>query len=164
MPCLEVLTDLKSTLPRPRARCEPRSRIGQSRRRGQPQEAGKNSRGGGTGRSAGPGKREEPLATNARLYPANSGSSLVLARTSRTSYVDRNQTYQLRDSELHALTEVGRFRVVATSDLAEFAYNGDSSPSNTFARGSHRLSLDIHTWRQLWTFIHTPVGVHKETL
>jgi hypothetical protein len=65
--------------------------------------------------------------------------------------VDRNQTYQLRDSELHALTEVGRFRVVATSDLAEFAYNGDSSPSNTFARGSHRLSLDIHTWRQLWT-------------
>jgi hypothetical protein len=33
--------------------------------------------------------------------------------------VDRNRTYQLRDSELHTLTEVGKFRVVATSDLAE---------------------------------------------
>ena len=51
----------------------------------------------------------------------------VLARTSRTNYLDRNRTYQLRDSELHALTEVGKFRVLATSDLAEFAYNGDSS-------------------------------------
>jgi hypothetical protein len=51
----------------------------------------------------------------------------VLARTSRTNYVDRNRTYQLRDSELHALTEVGKFRVVAVRDLAQFAYNGDSS-------------------------------------
>src|SRR5437879_7152085 len=52
---------------------------------------------------------------------------LVLARTSRTNYVDRNRTYQLRDSELHALTEVGKFRVLAVHDLAQFAYNGDSS-------------------------------------
>src|SRR6266513_1813333 len=48
---------------------------------------------------------------------------LVLARTSRTNYVDRNRTYQLRDSELHALNEVGKFRVVAVQDLAQFAYN-----------------------------------------
>jgi hypothetical protein len=41
--------------------------------------------------------------------------------------VDRNRTYQLRDSELHALTEVGQFRVVAIHDLAQFAYYGDSS-------------------------------------
>src|SRR5260370_9501973 len=38
---------------------------------------------------------------------------LFLARTSRTNYVDRNRTCRLRDSELHALTEVGKFRVVA---------------------------------------------------
>jgi hypothetical protein len=31
----------------------------------------------------------------------------------------------LRDSEIHALSEVGKFRVVAKNDLAEFAYNGD---------------------------------------
>src|SRR5258708_6849761 len=59
--------------------------------------------------------------------PREERVQLVLARTSRTNYVDRNRTYQLRDSELHALTDVGKFRVVATSDLAQFAYNGDSS-------------------------------------
>jgi hypothetical protein len=41
--------------------------------------------------------------------------------------VDRNRTCQLRDSEQHALTEVGKFRVVAVHDLAPFAYNDDSS-------------------------------------
>jgi hypothetical protein len=59
--------------------------------------------------------------------PREERVQLVLARTSRTNYVDRNRTYQLRDSELHALTEVGKFRVVAVHDLAQFAYNGDSS-------------------------------------
>ena len=59
--------------------------------------------------------------------PREERVELVLARTSRTNCVDRNRTYQLRDSELHALTEVGKFRVVAASDLAQFAYNGDSS-------------------------------------
>jgi len=59
--------------------------------------------------------------------PREERVQLVLARTSRTKFVDRNRTYQLRDSELHALTEVGKFRVVAAHDLAQFAYNGDSS-------------------------------------
>jgi len=59
--------------------------------------------------------------------PREERVQLVLARTSRTNYVDRNRPYQLRDSELHALTEVGKFRVVAVRDLAQFAYNGNSS-------------------------------------
>src|SRR5206468_2618581 len=59
--------------------------------------------------------------------PREDRVQLVLARTSRTNYVDRNRTHQLRDSELHALTEIGKFRVVAVHDLAQFAYNGDSS-------------------------------------
>jgi hypothetical protein len=59
--------------------------------------------------------------------PREERVQLVLARTSRTKYVDHDRTYQLRDSEMHALTEVGKFRVVATGDLAQFAYNGDSS-------------------------------------
>jgi hypothetical protein len=50
--------------------------------------------------------------------PREERVQLALARTGRTNYVDRNRTYQLRDSELHALTEVGKFRVIATSDLA----------------------------------------------
>ncbi|HKV64457.1 MAG TPA: hypothetical protein VJO16_21295, partial [Candidatus Acidoferrum sp.] len=66
------------------------------------------------------GSNRPPLLREERVQ-------LVVARTSRANYVDRNRTYQLRNSELHALTEVGKFRVIATSDLAQFAYNGDSS-------------------------------------
>ncbi len=49
----------------------------------------------------------------------------ILSQRIRTRYTDRNKTYSLRDSEIHTLSEVGKFRVVATKDLAEFAYNGD---------------------------------------
>jgi hypothetical protein len=51
----------------------------------------------------------------------------VLAQRVHTKYVDRDKTYSLRDSEIHTLSEVGKFRVVAMKDLAEFAYNGDGS-------------------------------------
>ncbi|HEX2715244.1 MAG TPA: hypothetical protein VHM88_23950 [Candidatus Acidoferrales bacterium] len=51
----------------------------------------------------------------------------LLAERSRTKYADRNKQYSLRDSEIHTLGEVGKFRVVAVNDLAEFAYNGDRS-------------------------------------
>ena len=51
----------------------------------------------------------------------------ILSQRVRTKYLDRNKDYSLRDSEIHTLSEVGKFRVVATGDLAEFAYNGDHS-------------------------------------
>lgn len=51
----------------------------------------------------------------------------MLEQRTRTAYVDRNRTYSLRDSEIHTLGEVGKFRVVAENDLAEFAYNRDRS-------------------------------------
>jgi hypothetical protein len=51
----------------------------------------------------------------------------ILSQRIRTWYVDRDREYSLRDSEIHALSEVGKFRVVAARDLAEFAYNGDRS-------------------------------------
>ncbi len=65
--------------------------------------------------------------SNRPPLPREERVQLVLARTSRTNYVHRNRTYQLRDSELHALTAVGMFRVVAVHDLAQFAYSDDSS-------------------------------------
>jgi hypothetical protein len=65
--------------------------------------------------------------SNRPPLPREERVQLLLARTSRTNYVDRHRSYQLRDSELHALTEIGKFRVVAAHDLAEFAYSGDSS-------------------------------------
>ncbi len=49
----------------------------------------------------------------------------VLQQRARTNYTDRNKPYSLRDSEIHSLAEVGKFRIVAKNDLAEFAYNGD---------------------------------------
>ena len=49
----------------------------------------------------------------------------ILEQRTRTIYSDRNKTYSLRDSEIHTLSEVGKFRVVGKSDLAEFAYNHD---------------------------------------
>jgi hypothetical protein len=49
----------------------------------------------------------------------------VVRQRMRTNYTDRNKSYSLRDSEIHSLAEVGKFRVVAKKDLAEFAYNGD---------------------------------------
>jgi hypothetical protein len=49
----------------------------------------------------------------------------VLEQRTRTAFTDRNRTYSLRDSEIYAMSEVGKFRVVAKNDLAEFAYNGD---------------------------------------
>src|ERR1019366_6198305 len=51
----------------------------------------------------------------------------ILAERVRTRYVDRDKTYSLRDSEIHTLSEVGKFRVVATKDLEQFVYNGDCS-------------------------------------
>lgn len=51
----------------------------------------------------------------------------ILSQRVRTKYADRNRQYSLRDSEINALGEVGKFRVVAVNDLAEFAYYGDRS-------------------------------------
>jgi hypothetical protein len=67
------------------------------------------------------GDRERPpLAREERVEE-------ILSERVRSTYADRDKTYSLRDSEIHALSEVGKFRVVATQDLAQFAYNGDRS-------------------------------------
>ena len=39
----------------------------------------------------------------------------------------RGKTYRLRSSEIQALSELGKFRAVATKDLQEFAYQGDKA-------------------------------------
>jgi hypothetical protein len=45
--------------------------------------------------------------------------------TERAYYV-RDRTYLLRDSEIHSMKEIGKFRVIAAADLATYAYGGDS--------------------------------------
>lgn len=66
------------------------------------------------------GKGRPPLAREERVQA-------ILSQRSRTKYKDRDRSYSLRDSEVHTLSEVGKFRVVATNDLTQVAYNGDRS-------------------------------------
>jgi len=56
----------------------------------------------------------------------------------RTAYHDRTRTYALRDSEILALTELGKFRVIATEDLSRFAYDGNKE----------RLDQDLQSLRK----------------
>jgi hypothetical protein len=42
------------------------------------------------------------------------------------AYYVRDRAYLLRDSEIHSLKEIGKFRVIATADLARYTYGGDS--------------------------------------
>ena len=65
-------------------------------------------------------KDRPPLAREERIRE-------ILEQRARTIYSDRNKTYALRDSEIHTLSEVGKFRVVAKNDLAGLAYNQNRS-------------------------------------
>jgi hypothetical protein len=51
----------------------------------------------------------------------------LLAQRERTEIRNRDRSYSLRSSEIHTLTEVGKFRVVAVEDLAKHAYGGNRS-------------------------------------
>lgn len=57
---------------------------------------------------------------------------------SRTIYRGRDRQYSLRDSEVRTLTDVGKFRVVPTEDLARFAYQGNQA----------RMEADIRNLRK----------------
>jgi len=43
----------------------------------------------------------------------------------RQVHQDRDRTYLLRESEVAALIEIGKFRTVQTKDLVEILYRGD---------------------------------------
>jgi len=43
----------------------------------------------------------------------------------RKAYECRGRTYAVRTSEIESLTEIGKFRAVASEDLEEFQYHGD---------------------------------------
>src|SRR5579859_2724069 len=70
---------------------------------------------GGSGTSTSETHRELPKSS-----PAGD-----LRDATRNVYRDRERTYSLRNSEIHTLIEVGKFRVVDTNDLAKFAYAGN---------------------------------------
>jgi len=65
----------------------------------------------------------------------------ILAQRDRAEVHDRDRTYSLRPSEIHTLTEVARFRVVAVEDLATRAYLGDRSRMDSDLRNLVRQRL-----------------------
>lgn len=46
---------------------------------------------------------------------------------SARAYYVRDREYLLGESEIHTLTEVGKFRVIAPNDLAQYGYDGDAA-------------------------------------
>jgi hypothetical protein len=67
-------------------------------------------------------ERQEPKPLSRDTQQAD-----LLAQRERTEIRERDRSYSLRPSEIHTLTEVGKFRVVAVEDLAKHAYAGDRS-------------------------------------
>src|SRR5271168_587435 len=57
------------------------------------------------------------------------------------AYYVRDRTYLLRNSEMHSLTEIGKFRVIAVSDLAKYAYDGNRERMASDIRALARQSL-----------------------
>ena len=47
----------------------------------------------------------------------------------RQKYQDRDRTYNLRESEIHTLAEIGQFRAIRTKDLVEYRYDSDTKPA-----------------------------------
>ena len=60
---------------------------------------------------------------------------------SRRAYYVRDRGYFLRDSEMHSLEEIGKFRVIAATDLMKFAYSGDRERMEKDIRDLARQSL-----------------------
>ena len=98
-------------------------------RREYPEEREPNRGGGGTSTSE--VQRELP-----KFSPMGD-----LRDTTRSVYRDRGRTYSLRNSEIHTLTEAGKFRVVDTEDLGRFAYANDRSRMENDLRNLVRHGL-----------------------
>ena len=75
--------------------------------------------GRGSGDASHPDRQEPEARERSVLKPEREDSP-------RAYYV-RDREYLLRESEVHTLSELGRFRVVAPSDLAKYGYAGDSA-------------------------------------
>jgi hypothetical protein len=61
--------------------------------------------------------------------------------TSPRAYYVRHRAYLLRDSQMESLKEIGRFRVVAVSDLATYSYQADRERVEKDLRGLAQQGL-----------------------
>jgi hypothetical protein len=126
------------------------------------------------------GHNESVKAEEAREHAPDHGSPVTgraLHRTApraaepRTVYELRGRTYRLRNSEIATMVELGKFRVVAKEDLAEFAYGGDNDRmrpdvENLFRQGLAEMKSIPHEEsgsRQLLTLTKNGHRLLKET-
>src|SRR6185437_16790106 len=91
-------------------------------------------------RAGRPRSDERTRTQTDREKGSNSGASRGSDR-SRTIYHRRDREYSLRDSEVHTLTDVGKFRVVPTEDLARFGYRGDQAGMEADIRNLRKHGL-----------------------
>lgn len=69
-------------------------------------------------------------------HPEQDQHSQTPFRNGRQFLYDRDRTYQLSDSEIRSIVELGKFRVIGTRDLADHAYSGRREQA---ARDLHKL-------------------------
>lgn len=65
----------------------------------------------------------------------------ILKERDREKYAERGRSYSLRRSEIHTLTEIGKFRVAGIEDLAKFVYADDRSRMESDLRNLAGQSL-----------------------
>ena len=82
-----------------------------------------------------------PEAPDAEAHPTRRNPWPPIREESPRAYTLRDRTFLLHPSELHALGEVGKFRVIAAADLARHAYAGDGPRMERDFRRLHRQSL-----------------------
>jgi hypothetical protein len=83
---------------------------------------------------------EAPGRSNGTVARAQHSTRDERSDSSRAHYV-RDRAYLLRDSEMYSLKEIGKFRVIAVSDLAKYAYGGDRQRMEKDIRALARQSL-----------------------
>jgi hypothetical protein len=65
-----------------------------------------------------------PQVDRDRAAPRDTRPDSARSQDSRTVFYERQRAYRLRQSEVHTLSELGKFRVIAGEDLATHAYEG----------------------------------------
>ena len=87
------------------------------------------------------GQGSEPQE-DGRLTPSRvPGPTQPRSAEPREAFQVRGKTYRLRSSEIRTLTELGKFRAVASKDLQKFAYGGDKDRAKADVQNLIRQGL-----------------------
>src|SRR5260370_40745906 len=90
-----------------------------------------------------PGERAQPSPVRERSpeHRPEDRRPEIHFRNGRTVLYDRDRGYQLSESEIRTIIELGKFRVVATYDLSEHAYAGEREMADRHVQNLVRQGL-----------------------